>query len=78
MPYAVYQVARTCRRTRRTLEILATGLTMEAAGNLAAAMREADRANEAVVGYGIQTMPLADQVELLAAGEAMSSLRLAA
>lgn len=71
MPYATYQVARFDRRTRRTLEIVASGLTMQAASSLAAALRaDADD----LTGYAVATMPLHEQVSHATAAEVMAAL----
>ena len=76
--YPAYRVVRYCRRSRRALEVPAAGLTMDAARDLAAELRDAHRQHEADYGFRTETMPLEDQVELLAAGESMRALRMAA
>ena len=76
--YPVYQVTMFGRRTRRTFETMASGLTMDSARALAAELRETNREREHLVGFRVETMPLEAQVDLLASGETMSALRMAA
>ena len=78
MPYPVYRVVSFGRRTRRTLDVLAIGLTHDAARALATRLRLDHADREHIVGFQIETMPLADQVQHLAAGETMAALRHAA
>lgn len=77
-PYPVHTVERYDRATRRTLETLASGLSMRSASLLASEVRRSDRANGDRVGYRVGTLPLDEQAALLAAGETMTALRLAA
>ena len=76
--YPVYRVVRYCRRSRHALDVHASGLTMDSARGLAAELRDTHREHEADYGFRTETMPLEDQVELLAAGETMRALRMAA
>ena len=76
--YPFYQVTMFGRRTRRTFETMASGLTMDSARAHAAELRETNREREHLVGFRVETMPLEAQVDLLASGETMSALRMAA
>ena len=64
MPYPVYSVQRFNRRTRCVLDTLASGLTMSSASRLAAELRE--QAPDGDSGFQVATMPLSQQVALLA------------
>lgn len=55
-------------------DTVAEGLTREAASALASALRQKDSAH----AYGVRTMPLRRQAELLASGETMAALAQAA
>jgi hypothetical protein len=72
----LYQVARTDRKSfRRTvLEVVASGLSMDAASALAQTLRVQNVDTEALFGYSVQTMPLHAQVSHLTAGETMAAL----
>ena len=72
MPAPIYRVARYDRATRRTLAVCAEGLTMDAASDLAAALRRGE--DDEATGYQIQTMTLEEQADLLASGETMAAL----
>ncbi len=77
MPHATFQVARVDRQSirRATLEIVASGLTMDAASALAQALRAQNVADESLFGFSVQSMPLWQQVTHFTAGETMAALR---
>ena len=77
MPYPVHTVERFSRRTRAAVTV-ASGLTMDAASNLARSLRRDHLADEAAFGFQVGTLTLAEQAEHLSAGEAMRALRRAA
>ena len=77
MPRPIHTVERFHRRTRAA-SVVASGLTMDAASNLAAALRRQHLADEAAFGFAVGTLTLAEQVGHLAAGEAMHAVRRAA
>ena len=64
MPYACFRVVRANRRDRADREILASGLTIRAASDLAAMLRRGE-ANDAYT-VGVETMPLGEQAAVLA------------
>lgn len=70
MAYSYYRVVRLCPRTRALLGVVAEGLTMGAANDLARALAPGDDSHR----YDVQTMPLAQQVRLLAAVEPVAAL----
>lgn len=74
MAYHNRQVARVCRHTRRTLEVVATGLTPQTASNLAATLRQQDEANNDLVIYAVQAVPLHAQVTHATAAATMAAL----
>ena len=61
MPYANLAVQSFCRRTRRVLAVHASGLTHADACALRDRLKADDAANEDAVGYGLVTIPLAEQ-----------------
>lgn len=62
MLYANLQVQSYDRRTRRVLEVHATGLTRDTARTLCNVLRDSDASNEDAVGYQLSTMTLAAQI----------------
>ena len=75
MPVPTYRITKTPTMDppRRGLGIVARGLSFDAAASLAAELRAADptAGTEAGHVYRVETAPLAEQVELAAAAQAM-------
>lgn len=67
-----YQVTRFARSNRRTLEVCAEGLTMDAASALARALRLENADDEDAYGFQVSTLPLRRQAELAEAAGLMA------
>ena len=76
MPYPIHTVVRFSRRTRAGVTV-ASGLTHTQARDLAAELRERERAQEAAFGFTVGTMTLDEQAALRVT-EVASTLRRAA
>lgn len=77
MPYPIHTVLKFSRRTRAA-QTVASGLTMDAASNLARTLRHQNADTEHLHGYRIGTLTLEEQADLRAAGETTRTLRQAA
>lgn len=67
----IYRVTKYARRDRSVLEVVASGLTMRSAGDLAAELRAAHVEQEAEIGFGLSTMTLEEQAAMHEAAETM-------
>lgn len=65
MSRPIYVVNRVCRATRRVLDTHAEGVEQSEAREIAALLRADDEANEALWGYEVSTLPIAQQAEAL-------------